>query len=523
MGLLSTVSSVLRPRLSRYVCARRTGWVIAAAVIGVLAGCRSDAPYTVPTGPMPPNTVLLSQMMQELSERPGFTEAMLAQMNEGQKRGPALLTPDLIHHMRELILGKNWQGLNRFPGWTMREINPTVRVIGHVAGKDVKVEQSATAGGAPSGPVGKASTRQMKEYVDLGPYAIERAERIDLNEPSDRQGFSATDSTSTLGDGVTRGDGPDPAIAPLHAESQRLAEVLNRLALNGLTGAASARASIDQQEATTPEEMVKVLLATGHEVVVSDARYFANFGHFHYKGQDVMMPFFINSQIRVPGTTRPLLVPVSHAEYEWVIRGPKINADVAWYFGIDGKAEFRTMDELNQPWVLGRHAHEYRGADAVEVTRLTGRMMVAYAHLHRAHPGLPFGGYYGLGVCQDGVAAIEKKMTGAATLFPNTADVTAFFKDPRDAEVNALIAAIPKDRTGAAPDPERIFGSLPTTDLNAITIPGLSADLLSARSAWEEGTLRRTHGSRHWIVVGLEIFGFALAVGVVAWLVRRRS
>ena len=135
----------------------------------------------------------------------------------------------------------------------------------------------------------------------------------------------------------------------------------------------------------------------------------------------------------VPHTSRPLLVPVSHTEYEWLIRGPRINAAIAFYFGIDGKAEFRTMDELNQAWVLGRHAHEYSGADAVEVTRLSGLMAVAYMHQHFARPALPFGGYYALGVCQDAVAAIEKKMTGRATLFPNTAD-TSLFDDPRDTD-----------------------------------------------------------------------------------------
>jgi hypothetical protein len=125
-------------------------------------------------------------------------------------------------------------------------------------------------------------------------------------------------------------------------------------------------------------------MQSGHTVVVWDARYFANFGHFHYQGHDVMMPFWVSSQIKIPGTNRTLLVPVSHAEYEWEIRGPKINADVSWYFGIDGKAEFRTMDTLDQPWVLGRHAHEYRNAAAAEVTRLTGAMSVAYMHQHRA-------------------------------------------------------------------------------------------------------------------------------------------
>jgi hypothetical protein len=518
MSLLSSLSNFVSSHLFHYIGSQRTGWMLAATVTGMLTGCRGDAPFIVPTGPMPANTVLLSQMMQELSARPGFTEAVLAQLNEGGKRGPALLTPALIDHMRQLILGKDWQGLNRFPGWTMREISPTVRVVGYVAGKEPEIEKTATAGGAPS-KIQIVSTKQIEDYVDLGPYTLEQAETVDLDQPSDRPGFSSVGVTSVLGEGVIRGDGPDPAIAPLHAESQRLVEVLNRLAMNGLDSKI-ATASLGGKISATPEAVVQSLVATGHTVTVSDARYFANFGHFHYKGQDVMMPFWVNSQIQVPHTKRSLLVPVSHAEYEWEIRGPKINADVAWYFGIDGKAEFRTMDEQNQPWVLGRHAHEYRGADAIEVTRLTGKMMIAYAHLHMAHPTLPFGGYYALGVCQDSIAAIEKKMTEKVTLFPNTAD-TAFFSDRRDAEINALIRAIPKDRSGKMPEPERIFGSLPTADLNAITIPGLTADLASVQTAWREGSLRRTRGREHWIIVTLELLGFGLAVSVAIWLKRR--
>ena len=68
---------------------------------------------------------------------------------------------------------------------------------------------------------------------------------------------------------------------------------------------------------------------------------------------------------------------------------------------------------------------------AIEVTRLAGLMTVAYLHLHAAHPTLPFGGYYALGVCQDGVSAIERKLTGNVTLFPNTADAALLQRPPR--------------------------------------------------------------------------------------------
>src|SRR5260370_5269212 len=103
------------------------------------AGCaRMGDSYGVPEGPLPPHTVMLAQMMRELSDRPGFTEAMLAELNQGTKQGPALLTPALADRLREILVGKDWQGLDRFPGGTVGRINPAVRVIGRVAGKDEK-------------------------------------------------------------------------------------------------------------------------------------------------------------------------------------------------------------------------------------------------------------------------------------------------------------------------------------------------------------------------------------------------
>jgi len=202
-----------------------------------------------------------------------------------------------------------------------------------------------------------------------------------------------------------------------------------------------------------------------------------------------MMPFWIDSQLTIPHAHgRHLLIPAAHAELEWHIRGPLVNADISYYFGIDGKSEWRTMDTLDQPWVLQRNAHTYTGAQAVEATRLGGLLTIAYMHLHATHPSLPFGGYYTLGVCQDGVSAIEQRLTGHVTLFPNTADA-ALFTDPRDAEANAMIAAIPKDRDGHPPGPARIFGSLPAApgphgDFAAITIPGLAHDLAATYAAW---------------------------------------
>jgi hypothetical protein len=49
---------------------------------------RTEAPYVVPETPMPPNTILLSQMMRELSATPGFTDAQAGAAGWRGKKGP---------------------------------------------------------------------------------------------------------------------------------------------------------------------------------------------------------------------------------------------------------------------------------------------------------------------------------------------------------------------------------------------------------------------------------------------------
>ncbi len=479
---------------------------------------------------MPPNTVLLSQMMRELSAQPGFTEKVIQQITGAAeiKRGPTLLTPGLVDELRKLIFGKDWADLDRFPGWKMGAITRSVGVID-------KIVNGHVGGSGPANNPGHTGTSDGGlSFLDLGSYAFDKEQTASFDRPSELPPFTTEGLITELGYDVERGDGPNE-FAPEHSESERLAEALNRLAANELDGAKAFRVKLNGDTAATPQELMAALLKTGHQITVVDARYFANFGHLHYNGQDVMMPFWINSGFAVPETggafgagARPLLIPVSHAEYEWEIRapknssghGPKINADVSYYFGIDGKSEWRTMDTLDQAWVLKRVAHTYTGADAVEITRLAGLLTIAYMHQHQRRPNLPFGGYYTLGVCQDGVAAIEKHMTGKATLFPNTADIT-LFDDARDAEVNSLLSAIPKDRNGGPVEPERIFGSLPAGPggdgrFSAITIPGLAKDLAVSYAAWQNGTLLRIQSRRFYWVLGGVAFAGAAALFAVA-------
>lgn len=451
-----------------------------SAFLMSLLSCKSR--YVVPETPMPPHTVLLSQMMRELSSQPGFPENVLEHLGKGPKQGPAFLTPRLMDDLRKRILGKDWQGLDRFPAWDMPEITAGVGALNRIdAIRDTSRDPSRST---------------AMSFFDIGEYSLDKAQTLSLDIPSNLPPFTSNGIVVPLGVTITRGDGPN-SLAAEHPESQRLANVLNRLAANRLEDAKPFVATLRGKAASSPEELIRIFADAGFEIEIDDTRYFANFGHLHDKGEDVMMPFWLNTKIAVPGTGglfragRSLLVPVSHAEYELHIRkDTQPYADLEYYFGIDGKSEWRTMDTLDQAWVLKRNAHEYRGEQAIEVTRLTTLLTLAYLHQHETRPSLPFGGYFTLGVCQDGVSAIEQKMTGAVTLFPNTAD-DSLFDDPRDAEVNAMMKAIPKDRENKAPEPERIFGSLPTSDLSQITIPGLSHDLEEVYAAWKSGKLRR--------------------------------
>src|SRR5450756_1415444 len=99
--------------LSSRLLRASAGWGLWMTAILATAGCtRAGEPYVVPDAPMPPNTVLLARMMEDLSARPGFTDAMLAELDKGGKKGPALMTPALVDELRKLILGRDWQGLD---------------------------------------------------------------------------------------------------------------------------------------------------------------------------------------------------------------------------------------------------------------------------------------------------------------------------------------------------------------------------------------------------------------------------
>jgi len=446
--------------------------------------------------PPPPPTLSsdylpISTVMQELSKDPAFVDGLLEKLGRDPRAG-GILGPENIQRLRELIFGKNWEALDRFPGIT-------------VAGMGRAVSLAAVA-------LGKAEAKSP-----AAPLAADLEEPLGL--PTGGPPLAPDTFMKRLRPDLEVGDRVDPDRGAHHADSQRLADLLNRLALNPPPGAPGARfrVRLGDDRAESPRELMALLVRHGASLEVRDARYFANFADLIYQGRDVLTPFWLDTEIRVPGRDWTLLVPAGHSQHEVLVRGPLVNADLAFFFGIDGEAVLRTNDTRDQAWTLGYAPHVYQGDDALEAMRLLGEIIRRYDAIHRARPDLPFGGYYALGVCNDVNAILELHMQGSTTLYPLTHDKALFQGDD---EVSRLVARLPVDGRGARVDAARVRGSLPAASIDAIPESRLRDDLVRVGGAWRLGELRYARSSWWWwIGAGLA----ALVLGAALLLRRLRA
>jgi hypothetical protein len=453
-------------------------------------------------------------MMQELSAKPQFQQFVAGQVDKWRSDGLPL-TPELLDLLRKMILGRDWQGLDRFPGWSMQTLDLSVSGVKRIAASKFPEKR-----------------RTISQYLDIGSYDLDHDGSVDLAPSAAENAQPAAEAglQTQMGAGIVMGDGADPSRWPMHAESQRMAEILNRISLNGQQGLAAGALRVNvvtgaaMQTAGSPTELVRALVATGHTVEVDDKRYFANFGHLHFNGRDVVMPFWIDTRVWVPGTFHSFRVPVAHAELEMRVTGPSVNAVLAFYFGDDGKAEFRTTDLLNQAWVMDRTTHRYRGADAERAVALMGKEVATYSRAHLAHPELPIGGYYTLGVCQDSVAVVEEELTGDVTLFPLTAEPEMFAAQD---EVTAILRKLPSDRGSRRPGLRRVLGTIPAERAEDVSLPEMRSDMLRVQTAWEFEKKFGRHRAEWWFsppLLLVEALVMTLCFAWILWvkLTRRR-
>jgi hypothetical protein len=340
----------------------------------------------------------------------------------------------------------------RFPVLTVSEMNQMMRNAGDLARKKK----------------GKAPPPATADLV-----------KESLNIPTGKPPQRPLAAPKELAPGLTRGFALDPERSKTFADSERLADVLNALALNHPDQPRRFVVTIDKEVVSSPAELTAALAKTGHRLVVRDVRYFANFGNLSYKGREVATPLWLDTGIPVPGEKRTLLVPATHSQHELVVTGPTVNAVTAFYFGTDGQAIFRPMPMKLQAWVGGRVAREYKGEQAHQAVRIAGVLRRVVQDKHQRYPDLPFNGYYALGVCNDFSALIELALTKKTTLFPLVRDLSFY---PGQDEIDRLARQLPVDGGKEQADMERIFGSQAVDNLEQLPFPALRADLAKLRT-----------------------------------------
>jgi len=444
--------------------------LLAALLFAPLARAQTEA-YTLP------------ELVDELSKdpnAPGAIDAVLAELGKNPAAA-AILSGEQKAKLREAIArgireGKT-DGLEFAPAMTVPEMGAAVRVAPLVTG-------TGNGNGTATGQTGSNQTNNAENQGGGLPLPT-RVTEEDLGIPVADRSLPPVESTPVgpLGGlGVSRGGERDPGRAERGPDSIRLAAVLNRLSLNP-RGAPTYIVRVGETRCETPQAVIAALQAQGHSVVVQDLRRTANFADLRHKDRSVAAPVWIDTELNVPGTDRSLMVPATHSEHQILIRGPGaasraslpiVNADLAFFMGIEGEAKFRAMLGKDEAWTGGRVAHRYEGDKAVEAVRVAGEVRRAFVDKQKEHPELPYGGYFNLGVCNDSNAFIEQALNGKTTLYPLT-------RDPRfytgDGEIDRLSRLMPIDGRGQPADLSRVLASLPMERTEDLAFDSLKADV----------------------------------------------
>jgi hypothetical protein len=271
-----------------------------------------------------------------------------------------------------------------------------------------------------------------------------------------------------LGHGLHYGDESLAVPGAAYGDSVAVAAALEQLAALQMIEDAGRRHG-------TVAGWLGSLLASGHTLEVRDRRMYANFGDLRFDQggvrRDVATPTLVDTGVTLAGGRR-LVVPVTHSELDISVRGPRVNAELSWFFGVDGLAAFRAYATQDQSWVGGRTVRTWRGIDAARILDRAADVAQQLEAKARAL-GLPMGGYGPLGSCND----VHGFVTGGAPF--------GMVRDPRRYAgadpLDRLSAALPFDVTGPV-DPVRVWESRAFEDVNDIPLPELRATMLALKA-----------------------------------------
>ncbi|MBI5368245.1 MAG: hypothetical protein HZA54_14515 [Planctomycetes bacterium] len=392
----------------------------------------------------------LGELARELSNDPAAFDDLLNRVGGGGTAVGNLSAEDRTK-LRALFNSQDFAALDRQPLTNLDNLALGIDGLGARRGRP---EAAPPANGSGTSPVTPA---------------VEA-----LGIPTNTPPLTGEPFLQPMGHGMMHGDHLDPDKARRYGDSKRLADVMERLALNQ-PGEPAFKVTYNGGTYTTTDGLIRALQRSGHTVVVEDQRYLANFGDLEKDGRAVATPVWADTGRR-DAAGNPVVIPVPHAHLAVTVRGPEVNGDVTLFSGLDvagnggGGMHFRADASADAPWVGGKVANTYTGKDAVKAVRLMGLLRRSADEKVREHR-LPLEGYHALGVCTMTPALVEKALRGKTTIWPLTHN-TALFTG--DGEIDRLVRSLPTDGHGSPPPSnERILGSIPWAKTDDIPFPSL--------------------------------------------------
>lgn len=198
-------------------------------------------------------------------------------------------------------------------------------------------------------------------------------------------------------------------------QSPKVSELLNSLSLHeqSLVTFKDPKQS-KQYEIRSPKDFFDFLIQTGHQIELREERTYANFLALEFQNKYSQIPVWMNTGIKLPDGTE-LKVPLSHSHLSWHIKGPLVNARVAFFLGLYGVGFFPQTDE--RPAWTGLVTKQSFSSDNGNQDLILRSAEAAQAYMQRIKiekekidGGLPADGYGTLGVCNDSTTAMLARL-----------------------------------------------------------------------------------------------------------------
>jgi hypothetical protein len=272
---------------------------------------------------------------------------------------------------------------------------------------------------------------------------------------------------------MTNGHFPDGGLGLCDQDrSIKFARVLNALVESN-----GSEVVVAGKRVRSVQKLFETLVASGHRIEMRNERTYANFLSLNWGDQPVIWPVWLDTGLKTKDG-RDVVVPTGHSQHTFLIEGPLMRAEVAFFLGTSGVGFFPQVGE-RPAWTGLRASYTFDSdKDADRIYRAADYAGRYYRRLRKEAqeivPDLPSGGYGYVGVCNDSNAVLEKVDNGTVTAFPLMRAAELDQKSRGSDGLDEILRALPKDSKDFPRTKENLrrvlqmtpFESLDDTDLH---------------------------------------------------------